>query len=184
MILPAIREVSPLNFELFEPELIRHPHRAKVNFVLQGIKEGFRLGCDKPVTLKSARRHKLSGYQHSGVIDAYLASNVRLGLVMSPFVSPPVPNLHISSLGVIPKKGQPGKWRLIVDLSSLQGHSVNNGIDPDSWHLQYIKMDDIIKMVSKFGPSALMTKFDIESAYRNIAIHPLDRHLLGLKCYS
>ena len=42
-------------------------------------------------------------------------------------------------------------------------------------------MDDIIKMVSKFGPGALMAKFDIESAYRNIAIHPSDRHLLGLK---
>ena len=42
-------------------------------------------------------------------------------------------------------------------------------------------MDDIIKMVSKFGPGALTAKFDIESAYRNIAIHPLDRHLLGLK---
>ena len=59
-----------------------------------------------------------------------------------------------------------------MDLSSPRGHNVNDGIDPESWHLQYIKMDDIIKMV---------TKFDIESAYRNIAIHPSDRHLLGLK---
>ena len=90
-------------------------------------------------------------------------------------------DLHISSFGVIPKKGQPDKWRLIVDLSSLQGQSVNDGIDPESWHPQYIKMDDIIKMVSKFGPGALMAKFDIESAYRNIAINPSDRHLLGLK---
>ena len=90
-------------------------------------------------------------------------------------------DLHISSFGVIPKKGQPDKWHLIVDLSSLQGQSVNDGIDPESWHPQYIKMDDIIKMVSKFGPGALMAKFDIESAYRNIAINPSDCHLLGLK---
>ena len=181
MMLPAVGEVSPLNVELFEAELSRHPDRAKVNFVLQGIKEGFRLGCDKPVTLKSARRNKLSAYQHAGVIDVYLANEVSLGRVVGPFDSPPVLNLHVSSFGVIPKKGQPGKWRLIVDLSSPQGHSVNDGIDADSWHLQYIKIDDIIKMVSKFGPGALMAKFDIESAYRNIAVHPLDRHLLGLK---
>ena len=90
-------------------------------------------------------------------------------------------DLHVSSFGVIPKKGQPDKWRPIVDLSSPQGHSVNDGIDPESWHLQYIKMNDIIKMVSKFGPGALMAKFDIESAYRNIAIHPSDCHLLGLE---
>ena len=36
-------------------------------------------------------------------------------------------------------------------------------------------------MASKFGPGALMAKFDIESCYRNIAVHPLDHHLLGLK---
>lgn len=78
---------------------------------------------------------------------------------------------------MIPKKGQPGKWHLIVDLYLPQGHSVNSGIDPESWHLQYIKMD-IINMVSKFALGAVMAKFEIESAYQNIAIHPLYRHLL------
>ena len=125
--------------------------------------------------MKSGRRNKLSAYQHSGVIDAYFANEVKLGCVVGPFDAPPVQELYVSSFGVIPKKGQPDKWHLIVDLSSLQGHSINNGIDPESWHLQYIKMDDIIKMVSKFGLDALMAKFDIESAYRNIAIHPLDK---------
>lgn len=180
-ILPAVGEVSPLNHDLFAVELIRHPNRSKVNFVLQGIREGFRLGFDKPVTLKSAKRNKLSTCQHAEIIDAYLANEVRLGRVGGPFHSPPLPNLHISSFGVIPKKGQPGKWRLIVDLSSPLGHSVNDGIDPDAWTLQYIKIDDIIKMLSKFGPGALMAKFDIESAYRNIAVYPPDRYLLGMK---
>ena len=180
-ILPAVGEVSPLQFDLFATELRRHPDKAKVNFVLQGISQGFRLGFEKPVRLKLARRNKVSAYQHADIIDAYLANEVDLGRVAGPFVSPPVRNLHISSFGVIPKKSQPGKWRLIVDLSSPEGHSVNDGIDPVAWHLQYIKVDDIIKMVSKFGPGALMAKFDIESAYRNIAIHPSDRHLLGMK---
>ena len=110
-----------------------------------------------------------------------LANEVRLARVVGPFDSPPVQNLYVSSFGVTPKKGQPSKWRLIVDLSSPQGHSINDGIDPDSWHLQYIKIDKIIKVVSKSGPEALMAKFDIESAYRNIPVHPLDHHLLGLK---
>ena len=42
-------------------------------------------------------------------------------LVTGPFARPPLPNLEVSSFGVIPKKGQPGKWRLIVDLSSPLG---------------------------------------------------------------
>ena len=114
----------------------------------------------------------MSAYQHAGVIDVYLANEVSLGGMVGPFNSTPVQNLQMSSFGVIPKKGQPGKWYLIVDLSSPQGHSVSDGIDPNSWHLQYIKIDDIIKMVLKFGPGALMAKFDIESAHRNIAVHP------------
>jgi len=111
----------------------------------------------------------------------YLANDVRLARVAGSFDVPPVQDLHISSFGVIPKKGQLGKWRLFVDLSSPLGHSVNDGINPESWHLQYIKMDDFMRMVSKFGLGALMAKFDIESAYQNIAIHPSDSHFLGLK---
>ena len=95
-------------------------------------------------------------------------------------------NLHINSFGVIIfKKGESCKWRLFVDLSSPQSHSVNDGIDPDSWHLRCITIDNVIKMVSKFGPGTLsLAKFDIKSAYRNIAVHPLDRHLLGLKWHN
>ena len=47
---------------VFEAELTLYPDRAKATFVLQGINEGFRLGCDKPVTLKLARRNKFSGF--------------------------------------------------------------------------------------------------------------------------
>jgi len=90
-------------------------------------------------------------------------------------------NLLISSFGVILKKGQPDKWRLIVDLPSLGSSSVNDGINPEEFALQYIRVDQIINMVSKYGPGALMAKFDVEAAYRNIAVHPSDRYLLGMK---
>ena len=98
-----------------------------------------------------------------------------------PFSDPPIPNLHVSSFGVIPKRGQAGKWRLIVDLSSPRGASVNDGIDPESFTLQYIRVDTIIRMVAEFGPGALMAKFDVEAAYRNIPVNPMDRYLLGMK---
>ena len=68
-----------------------------------------------------------------------------------------------------------------MDLSSPKGWSVNDGIDPDEFALQYITVDQIISMISKYGRGALMAKFDVESAYRNIAVHPVDRYLLGLK---
>lgn len=44
-----------------------------------------------------------------------------------------------------------------------------------------LPVDQFIRMVSQFGQGALMAKFDVEAAYRNIAIHPSDRFLLGMK---
>lgn len=68
-----------------------------------------------------------------------------------------------------------------MDLSAPGGASVNDGIDPQDFTLQYIKLDSVIRMVARLGPGARMAKFDVEAAYRNIAIHPDDRFLLGLK---
>ena len=165
----------------FARELASHPDQQQASYVLQGIQNGFKLGFQSSGHLKAAKKNKQSAFMHANVVDEYLANEVMLGRVAGPFPSPPLPNLHISSFGVIPKKGQPGKWRLIVDLSSPGGSSVNDGIDPQEFTLQYIRLDEVIRMVSRYGPGALMAKFDVEAAYRNIAIHPDDRFLLGMK---
>ena len=68
-----------------------------------------------------------------------------------------------------------------MDLSSPHGHRVNDGINPEDFSLQYITLDKIISMVSSYGPGALMAKFDVEAAYRNIPVHPDDRYLLGMQ---
>ena len=69
----------------------------------------------------------------------------------------------------------------MVDLSSLDRASVNNGIDPDEFTLHYITLDPVIRLVSKLGPGALMAKFDVEAAYCNVPVHVSHRVLLGMK---
>ncbi len=90
-----------------------------------------------------------------------------------------LPTLHASSFGVIPKTGQPGKWHLILDLPLPHRLSVNNGIYPDQFSLQYIKFDDVVTMVTNLGRGALMAKFDVESTYHNVAVLLHQQHLLG-----
>ena len=170
----------------FSWELRLHPNRQKVDFVLDGIRHGFRLGFCSTQRLKPAKKNKPSADQHPSVIDEYLAHEVSRGRVAGPFDFPPLPNLQVSSFGVISKRGQVGKWRLIVDLSSPTGCSVNDGIDPEEFTLHYITVDQVIQLVSQFGPGALMAKFDVKAAYRNVLVHPSDRYLLGMKwcnCY-
>ena len=91
------------------------------------------MGFSPSQKLKSAKKNKPSATQHPSVVDQYLANEVSLGRVAGQFSAPPYPNLHVSSFGVIPKRGQPGKWHLILDLSSPGKASVNDGIDLDEF---------------------------------------------------
>ena len=89
------------------------------------------------------------------------------------------PFVQVSPFGVIPKK-TPGKWRLIVDLSAPEGHSVNEGVSSEFCSLDYVTIDDAAKMVTQKGNGALLAKVDIRHAYRNIPIHPDDGWLFGM----
>ena len=94
------------------------------------------------------------------------------GRVAGPFASPPFPLLQVSSFGVIWNMGQPGKWRLIVNLCSPGGASVNDGINPDEFTLHYMTVDQVFRMGSQFGQGALMSKFDVEAAIGTLRFTP------------
>ena len=88
--LPPVSAVTPLVVEQFAWELRFHPQRPQVDFVLDGIRHGFKLGFSPSQKLKSAKKNKPSATQHASVIDAYLANEVSLGRVAGPFNSPPL----------------------------------------------------------------------------------------------
>ena len=180
--LAPVHQVSPLRGDQFRLELRSHPDRSAVNYVLTGIQQGFHLGFNSStISLRGASSNMRSAAEHPLVIDSYLQTEVAAGRVAGPFTSPPFPSLHVSRFGVIPKNNQPGKWRLILDLSSPEGHSVNDGIPKPPFTVQYVSIDAFIDGIMSLGPGALMAKFDVASAYRNVGIHPSDRPLLGMK---
>ena len=78
------------------------------------------------------------------VIDDYLHRELAKGRIAGPVSSPLLPHLHISRFGVIPKRHQPGKWCLILNLSSPDGRSVNDGIRKDPFTVQLMKVDGTI----------------------------------------
>jgi len=178
--LPPVSAVTPLRVDHFAQELVLHPDQAQVAYVLRGIRDGFQVGFRSHHKLKQAKKNKESAINNPQVIDSYLNNEVQLGRVAGPYVAPPLAHLQVSSFGVIPKRGQPGKWRLIVDLSSPRGLSVNDGIEREDF-TNTLRVDQIVKMVSNLGRGAMLAKFDVEAAYRNIPVHPSDRYLLGMK---
>ena len=118
------------------------------------------------------------------VIDNYLQSEVQTGRVAGPFSQPPLPDLHVSRFGVNPKRHQPGKslWRLILDLSSPAGLSVNDGMMAgEDNSQQYMKVEDINAGTMRRGRGSVMAKFGVQNAYRIVPVHTEDRRLMGIK---
>ena len=168
--------MTPLCLPAWTHELSQFPDRWLAGFILNGIHKGFPIGVDtKTITLKSAQ------HNHPHVIDSYLENEVSLQRMVGPL--PASAHIHISPMSIIPKPRQPGKWRLIIDLSSPKGKSVNDAIIPQLCSLQYSRVDHVAQVVRVLGKGTLMCKLDLNSAYRVVPVHPSDRGFAGTaKC--
>lgn len=127
-------------------------------------------------------KNMVSAREHPVVVSKYLGDEVsrkRVAL-MGPQEKAAELGIHCSPFGVIPKKNRVNKWRLILDLSSPEGHSVNDGVQKDLATLSYMSVDDVVAEVLRKGKGTLLAKMDVKQAYRNIPVHPKDRHLLGM----
>ena len=167
----------------WEELLSEHPDRAFAGYIARGIQQGFRIGFDPGrCRLKARPANMPSAEEHPEVVSEYIGQEVAQGrLVELEASTAKALDVHTSPLGVIPKKSKPNKWRLILDLSSPSGHSVNEGIAKELASLSYVSVDEVVLRVLLLGRGAFMAKMDIKQAYRNIPVHPTDRYLLGMK---
>ena len=119
--------------------------------IVEGIRDGFRIGYDSARGFPtSSSRNMRSAGEHEEVVSAYISRERALGRVLGPFPAPPYQNFCTRSFGVIPKRNQPGKWRLVMDLSSPEGSSVNDGIDALEWVVRQHGMEHIFHYIDEF----------------------------------
>lgn len=74
------------------------------------------------------------------VLREKMAKEVALGHMAGPFSEPPLPNLVVSTLGLVPKK-ESGKFRMIHHLSFPKGGSINDSISKDLSSVSYTTFD-------------------------------------------
>ena len=149
------------------------------NHLLKGFLHGFRLHYYGPLE-SSFSNNLVSASEHPDRVDQKLTKEIQEGRIVGPFAEPPLPNLRISPLGVIPKKVQ-GEFRMIHHLSFPFGASVNDFIPQEFCSVHYAKVDDAIRFIKRLGRGCTLAKTDVRSAFRIIPIHPLDYHLLGMQ---
>ena len=179
---PILTQVSsPLRIEEWASNLYQHPDKEFSSYIVKGLREGFKIGFGfKEHSCTSAKSNMRSAVKNPTVVEEYLAMECKLGRVIGPLDPAVFPHIQVNRFGVIPKPHQPGKWRLIVDLSYPEGGSVNDGIAPELCSLRYPSVDDAVKVVLSLGRGTRLAKFDIQSAYQIIPVHPSDRQLLGM----
>ena len=163
---------APLDWRAWEAALAAHPDRRFADYITQCVREGF---C---ITPAGARARAATCGQPLNIRRRSTGTS-RTNAARGPFPPSSVPQVHVSRLGVVPKKWI-DKWHLILDLSSPEGRSVNDGIRPELCSLSYVAVDNAARMVTRAGQGALLAKVDIKSAYRLVPVHPEDRLLLGM----
>ena len=168
---------TPLRPFEFERELAQHPNKAFVRQLITDLTHGCNVGYKGP-QFSHTHPHLPSAHLMPQVIDESLRRECDAGRLAGPYTDKPLPNLRCSGLGVVPKRG--GGYRIIYDLSSPHGRSVNDFIDPQAYSLSYCTVDDAIQIVTRLGRGCLMGKIDLKNAFRQVPVRKQDWHLFGI----
>ena len=127
--------------------------------------------------------HKSALQNPNGVVK-YFATEVQKEAMAGPFDVKPFTKTHFSPLMARDKPD--GGICVIVDLSWPIGQSVNSCIPDNMFEdinfvLKYPSIDMIIQKIRQLGPKALLFKIDLERAFCNLRMDPLDYPVLGLR---
>ena len=92
-----------------------------------------------------------SSFNHAEIIQQHLEREVELGRMYKCLYGSKPSCVHTSPIGIIPKKNKANKWRLIIDLSSPKGLSVNDGISAELSSLCYTSVDHLSSIILSVG---------------------------------
>ena len=169
---------TPVNVAVLSRVLLGYSSRIAYRLI-KGFSEGFKINYQGP-RITSTAPHLGSAYENPDVVDEKLRKERELGRIAGPFDTPPLENLHVSPLGVIPKK-TPGEFRMIHNLSYPKGASINDSIPPEFSSVKYASVDDAINLIQGQGKGCAMAKTDVRSAFRIVPVHLSDYPLLGFQ---
>ena len=177
----VIRIKHPLHWSVFEEGLSDCKDPEFVNYILNSIKEGADIGIKPGIVGRrpfQCRNHP-SSVELAVKLDDALEVDVNAGTKIGPFNQPPLEGFTCSPLSVIPKK-EPGKVRIIHNLSSPRDASVNDLIGDEDAHVEFESFDSFVDKVRKIGTRAWMFKTDLSAAYKSVVVKPSQWQWQGL----
>ena len=172
---------TPVNIGRLCSLLAAHPDKSFANYVSLGMSRGLDVGFRDSTPIRAGLSSSLnhpSALRNKQFVSLYLKSCCESGLTADPFSSPPFPRMFVSGLGIVPKKN--GKLRVIHNLSSPDGSSVNDGISRGDFSPQYATVDMAVCHIMSLGRGSYLTKVDVRNAFRLCPVQPSQWFLLGI----
>lgn len=110
--------VSSMTADYWKKELVTLQDKEFSTWACKGIQYGFHTGYANVLPYNYAQQKN-----NPGVVTKYIANELSSQHLLEgrPEAGHSYPNIHISPLGVIPKKGRANSWCMIMDLSAPPG---------------------------------------------------------------
>lgn len=138
---------TPVRVDRLKHMLFGYDH-STAEFLI-GFSRGFSIHLKG--SLQTMQTNNLISALHNPVIvHSKIQKELEAHRLAGPFASPSFQPLHVSPLGVVPKKA-PGEFHLIHHLSFPKGSSVNDGIHPDHTQVCYARVEDAIQQIKEVG---------------------------------
>ena len=171
--------VTPFNASAWKRMLRGYPDPALQARVLIGLSAGVDVQYRGPRDVSRPYVRNLpTALAHPAAVEADLAADIKLGRRAGPFKEPPLDHFIASPLGAVVKPGS-DKIRIIHHLSyPFRGESVNKYVNHLACTLA--SFDDAARLLVMNGRGAMMSKIDVQAAYRCIPVRPADRGLIGI----
>ena len=151
---------TPVRADVLEHELQGYKD---ISYVIAGFRNGFSLGYTGPLKHKKTRNSP-SVFQHETVVKEILQWERDQQKIIGPFTSPPFDRYLMHPLHLVTRST--GKFRLIHNLSSPRGFSLNDRIPQALRTVRYQNIQDALRLIRHLGRGCFLAKCDLFQAFR------------------
>ena len=148
--------------------------------IMHDLTEGANIGCKHPFRQPSVSTNAPSSYKFGPHVSDAIADWLKKGFAYGPVSLDEVPP-GVKINGIMCKQKPNGSVRIILNLSSPLGASVNEGIDEKEFPATMSSTTKWIRVLNRAGRGCLMAKVDWSDAYKHLAVREQD---LSLQWFS
>ena len=151
--------------------------------LIQYLKFGFPVDCRPGYGSDEVQQSHKGAHEFAPQVQQALDKEVALSGFLGPFELAPFSQPKFSPLNSVEKKGS-SEHRLVLDLSTPEGNSINDGIDKDTYigkyeKLELLSIDQLVEKIVQIGITARLFKVDLLRAYKQMFIDPLNFEIMG-----